>query len=161
MLSAVNFDLSVQFLLCSGSCLRHVNYSHGCPVSIQLHSLLRQELFMSNHVSAHVRGSGLTDTSWQSDAFVHIKNALHLQRDNSSIVEAALMLTHVLVRWNIWMIRGETFISHQQAYNSRINTRILDSSATFRGNLHQNNTKNTNAYSICVKHHSQLSRLLF
>lgn len=38
---------------------------------------------MSHHVGAHVRGSGLLA---QSDAFVQIKNAIHLPRNNTSIV---------------------------------------------------------------------------
>ena len=54
---------------------------------------------MSNHVSAHVRGSVLTDTSWQSDAFAIIKKVVPLQRDNSSIVNTAVTLTSVRVNW--------------------------------------------------------------
>lgn len=63
-------------LFYSGAFLRHMNYSQCCSVSILLHSLLILQLFMSNHVSAHIRGSGLTYTSWQSDAFAHIKNVV-------------------------------------------------------------------------------------
>lgn len=50
-----------------------------CPVTRSIET----ELFVSHHVGAHVRGSGLLA---QSDAFVQIKNAIHLPRNNTSIV---------------------------------------------------------------------------
>lgn len=66
------------FLGNSGSCVRNVNYSLGyCGVSGYMS--IETELFMSHHVGAHVRGSG-------SDAFVQIKNAIYLPRNNTSIV---------------------------------------------------------------------------
>lgn len=90
----------------------HVNYSHGCRVSIWLHSLLRQELFMSNHVSAHVRGSGLTHTSWQSDAFAHTKNNSPAQRDTGSIAHLALILTYFSAKQIFWgIVKAEALIN--------------------------------------------------
>lgn len=88
-----NFKIFLVFFFYCGSCLWHVDCARGYHVSIWLHGPSAQELFMSNHVSAHVRGSGRTLSSGQSDSFVHIKNPVEPQRQNSSRVQSREALT--------------------------------------------------------------------